>query len=68
MCSVLSGQLEELKGSDTETVTASAADRLVEWSLVAPSVDQYQNHSGLTSAQQAARVLAALLAQPGQQR
>lgn len=66
VCSVLSEQLEELKGRDRTTTLAP--DGLVEWSLVAPFVDQYQNYSGLTTAQQAARVFAALLSQSGQQR
>ena len=47
-------------------MTASATDGLVQWWLVAPSVDQFQTHSGLTTAQQAARVFAALLSQPEQ--
>ena len=64
MCSVLAEKLEEIKGRDL--TTASASDGLVEWWLVAPSVDQFQTHSGLTTAQQAARVFAALLSQPEQ--
>ena len=59
VCSVLSEQLEKLKNPDTTSL--SCEEGCVEWSLVVPSVDQYQDHSGFTSAQQAGKVFTLLL-------
>ncbi|XP_070191391.1 midasin-like isoform X1 [Littorina saxatilis] len=63
VCTILSEQLERLKVFDSASKAVVSGQ--VEWWQLAPSVDQYRDYSGLTTAQQAARVCAALLCQTG---
>ncbi|XP_076466261.1 midasin-like [Babylonia areolata] len=73
VCTVLSEEMRKLEGDegmmDTSSssllLSSSSPNQWVDWSAVAPSVVQFQNHSGLTAAQQAARVFVALLSEWG---
>jgi hypothetical protein len=59
VCSVLEECLSSLEG-----VGLTCADSQVSWAVIVPAVAQYQTHSGLTSAQQAARVFGVLMSPP----